>query len=469
MLSTVNLLCLFFITLLIICTSFHLKSSEGKKKLSFVQQRLEREQNKQRLKRFFCEETDLPNINYIQEKLLRTNRSTYKIMHVICVGRSADFYKFFDSKTSRIVKTELHHYLSKTLSPRVIGLFEDKYIVLVFESDTPWEEKKILEQQQKIQFSLPLEKKVGDKTLTFDYSLASMILSNFDKPQDKNQLFRRMAYSVKKSLQSIDGVYIYNINDYEKNVRTRSVIQALHHDIKKGGTQFELFYQPVVYSMNTSKEYLWEILLRWKRTEFGGPGVFMPLLATEPHLHYSLTIIIFKKIIEYAKKTQDTLPNISVNISHADLSIVDFYDDVMELTKLVPELRSKIIFETVEYSEGLLHSYAKENIIALKGAGFRFAIDDFGCGYSNFNLLSEKYFDFIKLDKSLLQKCQEDILANETLKFMVKLSERIDVTLIVEGVENPQHLRLLPKKSNILFQGFHFSKPRRLISNVKTG
>ncbi|MFA0200648.1 hypothetical protein AB4453_19200, partial [Vibrio atlanticus] len=68
-----------------------------------------------------------------------------------------------------------------------------------------------------------------------------------------------MAYSVKKSLQSIDGVYIYNINDYEKNVRTRSVIQALHHDIKKGGTQFELFYQPVVYSMNTSKEYLWEI------------------------------------------------------------------------------------------------------------------------------------------------------------------------------------------------------------------
>ncbi|TKG38251.1 EAL domain-containing protein, partial [Vibrio tasmaniensis] len=88
---------------------------------------------------------------------------------------------------------------------------------------------------------------------------------------------------------------------------------------------------------------------------------------------------------------------------------------------------------------------------------------------SNFNLLSEKYFDFIKLDKSLLQKCQEDIVANETLKFMVKLSERIDVTLIVEGVENPQHLRLLPKKSNILFQGFHFSKPRRLISNVKTG
>ncbi|MFA0465066.1 EAL domain-containing protein, partial [Vibrio sp. 10N.261.45.F1] len=62
-------------------------------------------------------------------------------------------------------------------------------------------------------------------------------------------------------------------------------MQALHHDIKKGGTQFELFYQPVVYSMNTSKEYLWEILLRWKRTEFGGPGVFMPLLATEPHLH----------------------------------------------------------------------------------------------------------------------------------------------------------------------------------------
>ncbi|MEZ8052988.1 EAL domain-containing protein [Vibrio atlanticus] len=117
--------------------------------------------------------------------------------------------------------------------------------------------------------------------------------------------------------------------------------------------------------------------------------------------------MILKNLIEYAITTKENLPNISINISYSDLSIISFYTDVMEVTKLVPELISSIIFEPVEYSEELAHDYTKDNLNLLKSAGFRFAIDDFGCGYSNFNLLSRKYFDSIKLDKSLLRKCQD--------------------------------------------------------------
>ncbi len=81
--------------------------------------------------------------------------------------------------------------------------------------------------------------------------------------------------------------------------------------------------------MNISKEYLWEIILRWKRTQYGGPGLFIHLLATDPHLHYSLTMMILKKLIEYAIINKEKLPNISINISHSDLSIISFYTDVM--------------------------------------------------------------------------------------------------------------------------------------------
>ncbi|CAH8209418.1 hypothetical protein VAEKB19_3780003 [Vibrio aestuarianus] len=176
--------------------------------------------------------------------------------------------------------------------------------------------------------------------------------------------------------------------------------------------------------------------------------------------------MILKKLIEYAANTEEKLPNISINISHADLSMVCFFDDVMEATKETPELRHLIIFETVEYSKELSQKHTRENLEKLRNAGFRFAIDDFGCGYSNFNLLSKKYFDFIKLDKSLLRKCQDDIVANETLKFMVKLSERINVALIIEGVETSQQLRLLPKKAHIFFQGFLFAKPMKLTNTL---
>ena len=77
------------------------------------------------------------------------------------------------------------------LSPSIIGLFEGKYIVIIFENNTPWKEKEIIKQQQ-IQRVLP---------------------------QDKNQLFRRMAYSVKRSLQSTDGVYVYNIMIMKKALK----------------------------------------------------------------------------------------------------------------------------------------------------------------------------------------------------------------------------------------------------------
>tara|TARA_B100001059_G_scaffold86572_1_gene84755 strand:- start:293 stop:1729 length:1437 start_codon:yes stop_codon:yes gene_type:complete len=462
----IGLLCLFFLMMVILCLVFWMRSSKDKKELSFFQQRLERERKKKSLKQLFCEETELPNINYIQKKLLNKNKKNSSVMHVVCVGRTADFYKFFDSKTSRLIKHELHYHLSDNLSPSIIGLFEGKYIVIVFDSDEPALQKDIIEQQQEIQYYLPSEKKVDNKNIMLDYSIASMNIPSLIQPQDENKLFRRIAYSVNKSCQCVDGLYVYDVNDYNKSVKKRRVIQALHCDIQQGGAQFELFYQPVVYSMNTSKEYLWEILLRWKRTQYGGPGEFMPLLATEPHLHYALTMMVFNKLIEYSIANEKALPNFSVNISHTDLGIVNFYDDVMESTKEVPGLRKSIIFEIVEYSEDISGNKIKGNIELLKKAGFRFAIDDFGCGYSNFNILSKKNFDFIKLDKSLLKKCQNDIVASETLKFMVKLSELIGVTLIVEGVETPLHLRLLPKKAHVLFQGFHFYKPMRLTNTL---
>ncbi|MGR5076158.1 EAL domain-containing protein [Photobacterium swingsii] len=459
-----------FAVLIALCALLAAKVSREEKKHSFAQLRLEREQKKQKLKSLFCEESQLPNINYIQKRVLQineVNESSHHIMHVVCVGRSSDYYRFFDSKTSRKIKTQLHNHLNEMLSPSVIGLFEDRYIVLVFVKNSPWLPEQIIEQQQKVQRALPYEQVVDDKLLPFDYSIASMSFPDTDIAKGKNYLFKKMAYCVKKSLKSIDGLYIYSNTDYQRSLRKRQILQDLSQDICQGGDQFELCYQPIFNSLNTAKVCIWEILLRWKRTEYGGPGEFMPLVATKPHLHYSLTMMILNKVIDYATSNKESIPNISINVSNSDLMMVDFFDDVMIATERYRDLRKKIIFEVVEYSEILSKKHVKENIINLKNAGFRFAIDDFGCGYSNLNLLSEKHFDFIKIDKSVIGMCDRDTVASETLKFMIKLSESINATLVVEGVETVEHLHLVPKQSNVLIQGFLLSKPVSLTSSLR--
>ncbi|MGF1692686.1 EAL domain-containing protein [Photobacterium kagoshimensis] len=355
--------------LIALCALLAAKASREKKKRSFTQLRLEREQKKQKLKSLFCEESQLPNINYIQKKILsnsEVNSNAHHIMHVICVGRSSDYYRFFDSKTSREIKTQLHNRLNNALSPSVIGLFEDRYIVVVFAKNSSWTKEHIIEQQQRVQRTLPHEQLVDGKYLPFDYSVASMSFSKKDIAKGKSFLFKKMAFCVNESVKSIDGLYIYSHSDYKRSLRQHQIIQYLSQDIRQGGDQFELCYQPIFHSTDTSKVNIWEILLRWKRTEYGGPGEFMPLVATKPHLHYSLTMMILNKVIEYALLSEEVLPNVSINVSNSDLMMVDFFDDVMIATERFPELRSKIIFEVVEYSEMLSKKHVKDNITNLK-------------------------------------------------------------------------------------------------------
>jgi EAL domain-containing protein (putative c-di-GMP-specific phosphodiesterase class I) len=436
-----------------------------KETTSFFMQRLKREQQKQKAKLFFCEENKLPNINYILDKfgkIYERKENTQSVVHIICVGRTADYYRFFDQATASYIKSDLHNTLSKTLSPSIIGLFEDKYIVLIFTQSSVWRCEQILEQQQLLKRTLPSEKTIKGKLLPFEYAIASMDISSRDLRQSKDRLFRRIAFAMSHSMKQVDGLYIYRDEDYNRNLMKRATIHGLHQDIRQGGDQFELYLQPICYSLNTSQVYAAEVLLRWKRSVYGGPGVFMPLAAHEPPLHYSLTLMIINKVVRFVSKLEHNFPNVSINISNSDLSIMDFYTDVMSATENMPELRSKIIFEMVEYCDFFERKHTLDNLLALKQAGFRFAIDDFGSGYSSFSLLSKKYFDFIKLDKSLVKNSEKDVTARETLKFMVKLCELIGVGLIIEGVEEASQMKFLPKKSHVYLQGYLLSRPKKM-------
>ncbi|MGF1692685.1 EAL domain-containing protein [Photobacterium kagoshimensis] len=81
-------------------------------------------------------------------------------------------------------------------------------------------------------------------------------------------------------------------------------------------------------------------------------------------------------------------------------------------------------------------------------------------------MLTEKHFDFIKVDKSIIGMCEQDTVAYETLKFILKLSKSINAGLVIEGVETAQHLAFVPENPNVFIQGFLLSKPIKLTSTL---
>ncbi|MBP7840068.1 MAG: EAL domain-containing protein, partial [Acidaminococcaceae bacterium] len=95
----------------------------------------------------------------------------------------------------------------------------------------------------------------------------------------------------------------------------------------------------------------------------------------------------------------------------------------------------------------------------LRELGIKFAIDDFGVGYSSLARGRELHVDSIKLDKyfadDLLVHKENEIIAGDIISMMHKLGH----TVVAEGVEREEQKEYLIRHDCDYLQGYLFSKP----------
>ena len=100
------------------------------------------------------------------------------------------------------------------------------------------------------------------------------------------------------------------------------------------------------------------------------------------------------------------------------------------------------------------------NIIhKLQGVGFRVEIDDFGSGYSSLNMLKDVCSDVLKLDREFLRETENTVKSRYILEEIIRLSTRMNMPVITEGVETKEQVDMLTGMGCRIFQGYYFSKP----------
>ncbi|MGL1931102.1 MAG: EAL domain-containing protein [Desulfotalea sp.] len=139
-----------------------------------------------------------------------------------------------------------------------------------------------------------------------------------------------------------------------------------------------------------------------------------------------------------------------------NFSEIDKFIDTVRKFAIKP---SSIIIEIIESEandELLLLDFVKH----IKKHGFIVALDDFGTGHSNLNRIEKIHPHLIKLDRSLVSNIHKERYKFEVTRSIVKMSEKLGVTVLGEGVERESEVVALLELGVELFQGFRFGRPK---------
>ena len=95
----------------------------------------------------------------------------------------------------------------------------------------------------------------------------------------------------------------------------------------------------------------------------------------------------------------------------------------------------------------------------LRHSGIRIAIDDFGSGYSALSYLRDLPIDEVKLDSTFIAPIPVDERAAAVVRAVVDLCHTLNLTTVVEGVEDAETAARLREFGCDVGQGYHFSPP----------
>lgn len=255
-------------------------------------------------------------------------------------------------------------------------------------------------------------------------------------------------------------------NRVEVNHADQTEIAQLHADsnwlavVKEAirDDKFELWFQPVV-ATNTRKTFFQEALLRLrgKDGQIIEPQVFLPAVQRS-----KLTKLVDKyvigKAITYLRKHADLI--LSLNISADLLSDPDLPTILGEQFSTGNVEPGRVIFEITEEEIASNFTVACRVVQDLRAQGFRFALDDFGAGFSSFAHLRDLPIDLLKIDGSFLKDLVNKPSHRAIILAINEMAHHMGLETVAEYVQNEETFEILQEIGIDYTQGYLHSRPR---------
>ncbi|MFO7649697.1 EAL domain-containing protein [Halomonas campaniensis] len=131
----------------------------------------------------------------------------------------------------------------------------------------------------------------------------------------------------------------------------------------------------------------------------------------------------------------------------------------LEVSERVGWPTEKIVFEFTETERVSDQAHLKHIIDSYRSMGFTTALDDFGNGYANLDLLTVLEPDKLKVDRELVMGCDRDPRRQALLHAVRGLATELDLQVIAEGVETREEALWLGRAGLTRQQGYFYARP----------
>ncbi|MBM9501182.1 GGDEF domain-containing protein [Leptospira sp. 201903071] len=254
---------------------------------------------------------------------------------------------------------------------------------------------------------------------------------------------------------------------YDRNAISATSEKAkIEIDLRKvlNRNELEIHFQPIV-NMKENRIFSMETLVRWNHPQKGKllPGSFITIAENSSFIKTIGEWMIWETFRYYENSILESKNiSLSLNISPkqlGDKNIVPLLKEASAYYKIQPD---RIILEIIENSFDSCETQIGKVVNSLRDFGFKFALDDFGKGYSSLGRLIHLPIDYIKLDKIFLfnyfQTSTRTIITS-----LVNLVQAMGKSIIVEGVENETQHNLLQELNCDFGQGYFYSYPLEIL------
>ena len=412
---------------------------------------------------FHDELTELPNRNYLNNKLLYAIekakvRGKKLALLFIGINELKDIndmvgYTYGDEILKSIsgrLKTDLGG------SDTLVRFNEDEFVQLIENSGAS---KEIADKTEGIlnNFELPVS-----VNLQKSYITASIGISQYPQDGVDTESLIKNAHTAKNLLQErCQNCYqFYEDEMHQHLIKRKFLEQGLRVALKNN--EFVVHYQPKI-NILTGRIIGAEALIRWDHPEKGiiPPAEFISV-AEKTGFILDIGEWVLKTACVQAKEWFEGYSKdfrIAVNLSARQLEKRTLATDIVEMLTQVGLPPESLELEITESM--IMKDLDKMNLNfdVFNDAGVSLSLDDFGTGYSSLSYLKQLPIGHLKIDKSFVCDISNNVDDQAITSAIISMGHNLGITVIAEGVETDAQLNKLKELDCDEVQGYYFSHP----------